>query len=263
MTTAKKSFGQHFLHDESHIARIIAAADIQPADMIVEVGPGRGALTQHLASHGERLHLVELDRDLLPALQEQYPQARLHREDAAQTNFAAFVCQPWVFVSNLPYNAGNAILMNVLETTPAARRVVIMVQKEVGERIRFIDEHERGVLGVAVQSYAHVENMWIVPPGAFSPPPKVDSAVLVLTPRTLTAQDRVQAERVIRLAKTGFAHRRQQLQKTLAGAGYGTPDMVKKVLEEIGHTKSARPQELTLEDWQNLSTTLAQTTPRA
>jgi 16S rRNA (adenine1518-N6/adenine1519-N6)-dimethyltransferase len=256
MTSAKKSFGQHFLHDQSHIARIIEAAAIRPTDMIVEVGPGRGALTQHLVAQGDRLHLIELDRDLAPALQEQYPQARLHLEDAAHTNYATLVQEPWVFVSNLPYNAGNAILMNVLETVPAARRVVIMVQKEVGERMRLVEEKERGVLGVAVQSYAHVENMWIVPPGAFSPPPKVDSAVLVLTPRQLNAVERAQVEKVIRLAKAGFAHRRQQLQKTLAGAGYGESGVIMKALEALGHTKSARPQELTLQDWQQLSTNL-------
>lgn len=249
MSFAKKSFGQHFLHDQSHIERIIQAADITPSDLVVEVGPGQGALTTHLSKLGRHLELVELDRDLFPALRATYGSAILHEGDAATLNFGDFVTNPWVFISNLPYNAGNAILMNILTTTPIARRIVVMLQKEVGERIAFQEPKSRGVLGLAIQSYAHVEKMWIVPPGAFRPPPKVDSMVLVLKPKALTTAEAAEAEVVIALAKLGFIHRRQQLKKTLGNLPGLTPAVVEAALVELGHTRSARPQELTLEDW--------------
>jgi 16S rRNA (adenine1518-N6/adenine1519-N6)-dimethyltransferase len=201
---------------------------------------------------------VELDRDLLPGLQQTYSSATLHEGDAATLSFADFVNDPWVFVSNLPYNAGNAILMNVLTTIPAPRRAVVMLQKEVGERIAFTEPKNRGVLGLAVQSYAHVEKVWIVPPGAFTPPPKVDSMVLVLEPKKLTAPQVIEAEAVIALAKVGFAHRRQQLQKTLGGQAGHPSSSVADLLQELGHTKSARPQELTLADWFKLNSLLRQ-----
>ena len=136
MTYAKKSFGQHFLRDASAIASIIHAADATSVDMVVEVGPGLGALTEHLAQNAKRLVLIEADRDLLPKLRETFPDAEIIQGDAAVADYATIVDDlSWAFVSNLPYNAASAIIMEVLSCDRPPERAIVMVQREVGERM--------------------------------------------------------------------------------------------------------------------------------
>lgn len=260
---AKKSYGQHFLKDQSVIDKIIAAAEILPNDLVVEVGPGTGALTKSLAPIASKLVLIEADRDLIENLHTVFPQAEVIQADAAKIDFDELVSgiapllltkeeseevQGWVFVSNLPYNAGNAILMNVLTSKTPPKRSIVMLQKEVGERMLGIDP---GLLTVAVSLYAQVEKVCTVPPGAFSPPPKVDSVVLKLTPhdKPLTADP----ERVIAIAKAGFATRRKQLHKNLSEANLFSSEAVKAKLVELGYSPLARAEELLLKDWIDLS----------
>lgn len=257
---AKKSYGQHFLKDQSVIDKIIAAAEIGPGDLVVEVGPGTGALTKSLAPISSKLVLIESDADLIPGLKAYFTDATVIKADAAQINFDELVPgdREWIFVSNLPYNAGNAILMNVLTSKHPPKRLVIMLQKEVGDRILWLDP---GVLSVAVQLYAQVEKVCTVPPGAFSPPPKVDSVVLRLTPRyqspppnlLLRKEEELRFERVIAVAKAGFANRRKQLHKNLSEAGLFSSEEVKNKLVELGHSPLARAEELSVKDWIELS----------
>ncbi len=261
---AKKSYGQHFLKDQSVIDKIIAAADIQPGDIVVEVGPGTGALTKSLAPISSKLVLIEADGELIPSLTAQFPSAEIIKADAAKFDFMSVAKGEWIFVSNLPYNAGNAILMNVLTSKNPPKRSVVMLQKEVGERMLWLDP---GVLSVAVQLYAQVEKVCIVPPGAFSPPPKVESIVLRLIPYHPTTdplhalppdplhfvEGEELAKRVLAIAKAGFANRRKQLHKNLSEAGLFTSEEVKSKLVELGHSPLARAEELSLKDWIALS----------
>ena len=262
MVFAKKSYGQHFLKDQSVIDKIIAAAEIVPGDLVVEVGPGTGALTKSLAPISSKLVLIEADAELIPGLTAYFKDATVIKADAAQFDFSSLYnpllpsITPWVFVSNLPYNAGNAILMNVLTCKNPPKRSVVMLQKEVGERMLWTDP---GVLSVAVQLYAQVEKVCIVPPGAFSPPPKVDSMVLKLTPRHSTdplyppGWGKERTMRVIAVAKAGFANRRKQLHKNLSDASLYSSEEVKTKLVELGHSPLARAEELSLKDWIELS----------
>jgi 16S rRNA (adenine1518-N6/adenine1519-N6)-dimethyltransferase len=253
---AKKSYGQHFLKDQSVIDKIIAAADIQSGDLVVEVGPGTGALTKSLAPVSSKLVLIEADRELIENLKTVFPEAEVIQADAAKFDFDSLLLskeeseevQDWVFVSNLPYNAGNAILMNVLTSKNPPKRSVVMLQKEVGERMLWLDP---GVLSVAVQLYARVEKVCTVPPGAFSPPPKVDSIVLKLIPheKPLTSNP----DRVIEVAKAGFANRRKQLHGNLSEANIFSSEAVKAKLVELGHSPLARAEELSLKDWIELA----------
>lgn len=256
MVYAKKSYGQHFLKDQSVIDKIVAAADIQASDLVVEVGPGTGALTKPLALLASKLVLIEADAELIPGLTAYFKDATVIKADAARFDFASLLLskeeseevQDWVFVSNLPYNAGNAILMNVLTCKNPPKRSVVMLQKEVGERMLWTDP---GVLSVAVQLYAQVEKVCIVPPGAFSPPPKVDSMVLKLTPHETPVTGN--PDRVIQVAKAGFANRRKQLHKNLSEAGLFPSETVKTKLVDLGHSPLARAEELSLQDWVDLS----------
>ncbi|MFA5945676.1 MAG: rRNA adenine dimethyltransferase family protein [Patescibacteria group bacterium] len=265
MPFAKKSYGQHFLRDQSVLEKIVAAAEIQPEDVVVEIGPGTGALTEHLrlplsplfqpphlglSPSGERnshLILIEADADLIPALEHKFPEAKIIQADAAQVDYGEAVgvgTKPWILVGNLPYNAGNAILMHALQAKYPPKRLVVMLQKEVGERM-LGKPGSMSVLSVAVQLYAHVDKVCAVPPGAFNPPPKVDSMVLTLVPFSST----IDREAVIAVAKAGFANRRKQLHKNLAESGISTSEKVKDVLKSFGLSELARAEELTVEQW--------------
>lgn len=246
---AKKSFGQHFLRDQSVIEKIVAAAD--PADFadVIEVGPGTGALTDHIAPLAQRLTLIEADTDLIAPLQERFPAATIVRADAAQVDFGSLVAGRWCLVANLPYNAANAIIMRALMAEKPPERMVVMVQKEVGERLLALPG-AMSVLGVAVGLYAQVERVCTVKPGAFVPPPKVDSMVVMLTPRPLAAG--ADTEAVIALAKVGFANRRKLLAGNIAAAGKGSAEAVRAWLQQAGFSEKARAEELRPEDWVHL-----------
>jgi 16S rRNA (adenine1518-N6/adenine1519-N6)-dimethyltransferase len=246
----KKSFGQHFLKDSTVVDQIIAAANIQPNELVIEVGPGAGALTGQLVELGSELVLIESDRDLIPKLSSKFGKATLIQADAAEVDYDAIVHdRPWVFVSNLPYNAGNAILETVLQSKNLPRRFVIMVQKEVGERM-MAKPGEMSVLSVAMQLYCDIESICVVGPEAFSPPPKVDSIVLRFTPHSEILPPT--PESVISLAKIGFSHRRKQLRQTLAQANVAKLDVIDAALAKIGAEKTVRPQELSIAQWREL-----------
>jgi 16S rRNA (adenine1518-N6/adenine1519-N6)-dimethyltransferase len=246
----KKSFGQHFLRDEDVVQRIIEAAALMPHELVVEVGPGGGALTKVLAGYINDLILIEADRDLLDALRGEYPRALVVAADAAQVDYDALVNdRPWVFVSNLPYNAGNAILESVLAAKNVPNRLVVMVQKEVGERMGALPG-EMSVLSVAVQLFCAVEQICVVKPDAFTPPPKVDSVVLRLIPHAVR---RANAEEVIALAKIGFAHRRKQLRSTLSHAHIADHMRIDNAFVDLGLAKTVRPQELSVAQWTALA----------
>ncbi|MBI1908348.1 ribosomal RNA small subunit methyltransferase A [Candidatus Uhrbacteria bacterium] len=260
---AKKSFGQHFLHDVHVIDKILAAARPEDFSCVVEVGPGRGALTERIVTSSQRpvvsrkkLVLIEADRDLIPDLRERFPDAEIIQADAANVDYAPLVGDaPWLFVSNLPYNAASAIVMRVLAAERPPARMVVMVQKEVGERMLALS-HAMSVLSVAVGVYADVERVCVVKPGAFTPPPAVDSMALKLTPIPY-APSTVPPEQVIAVAKAGFANRRKFLAKNIAAAGIAPADAVVAWLTTHGFSDKARAEELTVADWIALADTIA------
>jgi 16S rRNA (adenine1518-N6/adenine1519-N6)-dimethyltransferase len=256
MIFAKKSFGQHFLRDKSVLDKIVAAAEIGPDDVVVEIGPGRGALTDYLAFVGDRLILVEADRELIPELETKYPLAKIIQADAAHVDYAELLRAStvplekgdnrgsWLLIGNLPYNAGNAIIRQALTSTNPPKRQVVMLQREVGEKM-LAKPGDMSILSVAVQMYADVKRVATVKPGAFVPPPKVDSIVLLLTPNQKSADP----EKVIALAKLAFAHKRKQMHRTLSDAGIGSSESIKAKLASLGLPEQARPEELSIEQW--------------
>ncbi|MFZ2681576.1 MAG: 16S rRNA (adenine(1518)-N(6)/adenine(1519)-N(6))-dimethyltransferase RsmA [Patescibacteria group bacterium] len=254
MLFAKKSFGQHFLRDQTVLDKIVAAAAIEATDIVVEVGPGRGALTEHLAYLGSRLILVEADKDLLPELRSKFPLAQIIQADAAQVDYAELVAskvaefnQGWILVGNLPYNAGNAIIRQALTCAHPPKRQVVMLQREVGEKM-LAKPTDMSLLSVAVQMYADVKRVATVKPGAFVPPPKVDSIILLLTHNPKSEAP----EAVIGVAKIAFAHKRKQMHRTLADAGLATSDIIKTHLVDLGLSEHARAEELSITQWISL-----------
>ena len=217
----RKRFGQHFLHDRQVIDRIIGALAPLASDTIVEIGPGAGALTYPLLDRLGHLVAIELDRDLVPVLRQRsaaHGELRLIEADVLTVDFTALAAgSPLRLVGNLPYNISTPILFHALEHAAAIRDMHFMLQKEVVERMAAAPGgKEYGRLTVMLQARCSVEPLFEVPPGAFHPPPKVDSAVVRLLPLPANRpapRDPAVFEQVVRHA---FAQRRKTLRNALS-----------------------------------------------
>jgi len=215
----KKRFGQHFLHDAGLLRRIVQAIAPQPGEHVVEIGPGDGALTIPLLRALGRLTVVELDRDLIPRLRaaaEGVGELDIVHADVLGVDLTALAAgRPLRVVGNLPYNISSPILFHCLDHLDAIVDMHFMLQKEVVERMAAAPGSKvYGRLSVMLQLACRVEPLLDVPPGAFRPPPKVDSAVVRLRPRPRDERPRADAAAVARVVKAAFGQRR----KTLANA---------------------------------------------
>ena len=210
---AKKRFGQHFLTDRHYLERIVAAIDPRPGDTMVEIGPGTGLMTERLLQRLERLHVVEIDRDLAQALRERFPAQRLvvHEADVLEFEFAALPA-PLRIVGNLPYNVSTPILFRVAAAAPRLQDAVFMLQREVVERmVARPGTPAYGRLSVMLQYRFAMESLLDVPAGAFTPAPKVESAVVRMVPldeRRPRARDE---ERFAAIVAAAFSQRRKTL----------------------------------------------------
>ncbi len=181
---ARKRFGQHFLTDSHYLRRIVETIAPQPADSMVEIGPGTGILTRELAAVVARLHVVEIDRDLAARLRSDFPPQRVvvHEADALEFDFATLEA-PLRVVGNLPYNVSTPILFRVAEIADRVADCVFLLQKEVVERmVAAPGTPAYGRLSTMLQYRFEMADALHVPPGAFTPPPKVDSAVVLMRP---------------------------------------------------------------------------------
>ncbi|MBM4181421.1 MAG: 16S rRNA (adenine(1518)-N(6)/adenine(1519)-N(6))-dimethyltransferase RsmA [Betaproteobacteria bacterium] len=216
---AKKSLGQHFLVDGHYIGRIVAAIRPQAGDRMVEIGPGPGALTRPLLETLEHLHVVELDRDMVTRLEAEFPAGRLiiHRADALRFPFHELGSDLRV-VGNLPYNISSPLLFHLAEHAAAIRDMVFMLQKEVVDRmVAAPGTPDYGRLSVMLQARFRVEKLFIVPPGAFRPPPKVDSAIVRLLPLPAEGVPYQDAALFSEVVARAFGQRRKTLRNTLKG----------------------------------------------
>jgi 16S rRNA (adenine1518-N6/adenine1519-N6)-dimethyltransferase len=262
----RKSLGQNFLVDRTVPPRIVAAAEVGPGDHIVEVGPGLGVLTEELAGRldpeqGGRLVAVELDRDLMPHLEERFadwPQVALVQGDVLDISPGELTGgRAYKLVANLPYYITSAVLRHFLESEDRPERLVVMVQREVAERI-VASPPDMSLLAVSVQFYGRPKVMFRVPPGAFRPAPKVESAVVrvdVYPPgeSPVTTADEGAFFRVVR---AGFSQKRKQLGNTLASA-LGVPKAeVAARLQSVGVDPQRRAETLSLGEWGGLVSVL-------
>ena len=177
---AKKRFGQHFLHEKRIIERILETAEIQSGDKILEIGPGLGALTSWLVPKDIELQLVELDRDMVDHIRQKWPKVSLHEGNACHVDWVDLLSDSgWKCVSNLPYNVGTGIVTDLITCPQRFSSLTVMVQLEVAQRmVAKVGERKRGSLATFMSFFGTSKIAFRVPKGAFSPPPKVESAVV-------------------------------------------------------------------------------------
>lgn len=248
---AKKSLGQNFLVDANLQRKIVEALGASPDDEVLEIGPGRGALTRHLVGRVGRLTLVEIDDALAAALRERFdgrPDVRIVQADVLDVDLPSILTKPenTRVIGNIPYNITTPIIFKLLER-PRPLDIVLMVQAEVADRITAsVGTKSYGALSVGVRSVARVERLFKVGRGAFRPVPRVESTVLRITPIRPEPLDPTEEARVRRVVRASFEWRRKQLRKILRDH----PDLnieadrVNEVLNQQGLSGQARPETL-------------------
>lgn len=214
----RKRFGQHFLTDQNALRRIVAAIDPQPGETVIEIGPGRGALTDLLVQTATQVTAIEIDRDLAEALKKRYagrPGLDVVAGDVLKTDLHALGAERWALAGNVPYYITTPIIFRALEA-PRPRRAVFLVQKEVAERVASLPGDESyGALTVNVALVARASIAATVGAGAFTPRPRVDSALLVIDPLPVPLCEHGEEESLRRLVVALFGQRRRQMTRAL------------------------------------------------
>jgi 16S rRNA (adenine1518-N6/adenine1519-N6)-dimethyltransferase len=260
---AKKSLGQNFLIDDSVLSRIVSCVAPTPDDAILEVGPGRGALTKLLAASGAQFLAVEWDRDLLPLLSAEFAGSAnveighgdILRVDLQQLLSSRAPGKKWKVAANLPYNISSQVLFRFMECSGLFERLVLMLQKEVGDRlVAQAGCKDYGALTVLLRLHFDISREFLVKPGAFRPVPKVDSAVLRFTPLERPRAEVGDEDFFRRLVKGAFNQRRKTLLNSLRSAGFGGEDeSLTEALTRSGIDGGRRGETLSLDEFAALS----------
>ncbi len=250
---AKKSLGQNFLKSEPALRKIVEAGEIKKDDVVLEIGPGKGALTKKLLVVSEHVIAIEKDRELFEYLQEKFAEEIkegkliIQNEDILELEVQNLKRTSYKIIANIPYNITGAILKKFLTESHQPERMVLMVQHEVAKRILARDGKE-SILSISVKAYGEPKMIMKVPARYFSPAPKVDSAVIAINKisRKIFEESGVSEEIFWEIVKTGFAHKR----KRLAGNLKSLKIVNAEILAELGNK---RAEDLTLRDWIQLA----------
>jgi len=258
-TFAKKSFGQNFLVDRNYISKIIRALNPQPGEIIIEIGAGRGALTENLIESGANVIAVELELNMIAVLRERFAgreNFNLVESDALKVSFDEIINRKsqianrkfLKLVANLPFNISTAILQRLIEQRGVFTEMILMFQREVVERIAAqTGNSARGFLTVMTEAYLETEKLFDVPPKAFLPAPKVWSAVVRMKPK---ATVEIENEEFFRkIVSAGFRQKRKTIMNNLKNE-FGNAE---KVLADCGIDKQRRAETLTIEEWKCLT----------
>ncbi len=250
-----RALGQNFVADPNTVRRIARLAEVGEGDQVVEIGPGLGSLTVALAETGARVTAVELDRHLLPVLRSVVEPlgVQVVQGDALRLDWDALLAsagepgRPWVLVANLPYNVATPLVLDLLAGVPAIERMLVMVQREVAERLAAgPGDKAYGIPSVKVAYYADAAVVGRVPPTVFVPPPRVESALVRLRRLPRPRVD-VEPDRLFRLVEAGFGQRRKMLRRSLSGL------VDPAAFAAAGVRPEARAEELELQDWARLA----------
>jgi 16S rRNA (adenine1518-N6/adenine1519-N6)-dimethyltransferase len=256
---AKKSLGQNFLIDENYIGKIVDSLDLQKDETVIEIGPGRGALTEKLIEKGGNVIAIELDSDLIPVLHEAFgknEKFRLVESDALKIDFSKFKIQDSKsknkLVANLPYYISTAILQHLAIYRENFSELVLMLQKEVVERITAeAGNSDRGFLTVLIEAFFQSEKLFDVPPNAFFPAPKVWSAIVRLTPKENSFAD-LETEKLFReIISAGFAQKRKTISNNLKNY-LDDKNEAEKVLTVCEIEPNRRAETLSIEEWKRI-----------
>ena len=256
----RRSLGQHFLIQRRAVQRIVQALELTGSESVLEIGPGKGALTGSLARHAGRLLLVEMDPFLADGVRGHFSQ-----QDSVEVLTADFLELPFTeitsrlgkdfrVVSNLPYQAGTAILQKLLLHLSPESILVLMFQKEVGDRLLAgPGTKDYGSLSIFTQVLAKGRELFVVTPMAFRPPPQVDSVVVKLKIRSEPLVAMNELPKFENLIRAGFAHRRKMLRQNLKSCFAGeTAEKIEDRLKAVGAAPGARAEELSVEQWVEL-----------
>jgi 16S rRNA (adenine1518-N6/adenine1519-N6)-dimethyltransferase len=245
-----RSLGQNFVVDPNTVRRIARLAEVGPGDRVVEIGAGLGSLTLALAETGAEVTAVEIDRHLVPLLREQVEPVgvRVVEADAMALDWTDLLGDgPWTLVANLPYNVATPLVADLLDGVPAIRRMLVMVQREVAERMAAsAGDDAYGAVSVKVAYWAEAKVVGLVPASVFLPRPNVESALVSIVRRSTPATD-VAPERLFPLVRAGFGQRRKMLRRSLAGL------VPPEAFVAAGVRPEARAEELAVEEWGRLA----------
>ena len=257
-----KSLGQNFLIDDNIVDKIVAGSGIGPGDKIIEVGPGIGTLTREMASRAQNLMAVEIDKNLIPILEDtlgDYDNVKIVNEDIIKADIRGLIDEnlgggPVKLVANLPYYITTPIIMRFLEENINVTDIVVMVQKEVAERMNAQPGgKDFGALSVAVQYYCDTEIVAKVPRHLFVPQPNVDSIVIALRVRPERKYKVDDEDLYFKVVKAAFGQRRKTLLNSISSMGNLSKDQVKEALEEAGIDPKRRGETLSLDEFAILS----------
>ena len=253
---AHKALGQNFLQDPLTLAEIVSAAEIQPTDTVLEIGPGLGSLTRYLAVAAKEVVAVELDPNLLPPLQAvllPYSNVRLIQGNILKLSPKDLITEKdYLVVANIPYYITSVVIRHLLEAEVKPRRMVLTVQKEVAERIS-AKPGDMSLLALSVQVYGKPRIAARIPASAFFPAPKVDSAILCVDiyPAPLVKPELLST--FFKLIKAGFSQKRKTLRNSLSAGLHISPTNAAELLTRTGIDPQRRAETLSIEEWEILS----------
>ncbi len=246
-----KAFGQHFLVDENIRRKIIEAANISKSDVVLEIGPGIGTLSQEIAPKAKKLWLIELEKRFIPILEKTLAGKNIEiiQGDALKIDISKLKPRPNKVISNLPYNIASPLIMKFLRQNPFISEQIVMVQQEIADRLTAkVNTKDYNALSVKVSYLARIRKLFSLSEQVFLPKPKVRSAVIYIKRYTNKAVD----EHLFKVVEGVFRYRRKTIRKGLVTVGI-EPKKVQDALENAGIESNKRPQNLTLEDYRLLS----------
>lgn len=252
MNTPKKSLGQHWLHDELSLEAMVLSADIRPGDTVLEIGPGLGTLTARLLEAGANVVAVEYDHDLATALPArlQHPGLQVIEHDILSFDFTRLPAGYRV-AANIPYYLTSNLLRVLCESPNPFTTAALLVQQEVAERVA-ARPGQMSLLSASVQFYCEVALGDVVPAELFTPPPKVDSQILILKYRETPLFADVDSRQFFRIVKAGFSERRKKLRSSLAGGLHMSKPQAEALLRAANIDPDLRAQALSLDQWHSL-----------
>ncbi len=255
----RREFGQNFVGDPNTVRRIVRLANVTASDHVVEIGAGLGSLTVALAETGATITAIEIDHGIVPVLRTVVAgrdNVTVIEGDAQELSWPDLLagCTSWVLVANLPYNVGTPLVMDLLDSTPDIARMVVMVQREVADRmVASARTSAYGAISVKVAYWATARILGYVPATVFVPQPKVESALVEITRLASPAVEGVDPLALFALVKAGFAHRRKMLRGAMAGI------VTIEQFEQAGIAPTARAEELEVHAWGRLAHVMAGT----
>lgn len=251
---AKKSLGQNFLIDDEALSQIVEAADLYEGDHVIEVGPGTGFLTEQLIQKAGKVTSVELDENMVEILKEQFSltdNLEVIHSDILKLDVAEIAGEKYKVVANIPYYITSPVIRHFLQAKRRPKLMVLLVQKEVAEKMCAIGG--KSFITVETQVQGHPEYIATVPASSFYPEPKVDSAILKITVYPEPKVPDAELKNFLRIVKFGYSQKRKKLSNGLAAGLRIDVAEARQLLEKANISENARPEELQIEDWIRLT----------